>query len=466
METDSLLPKPKPKKFRGWTYVILVIITIFITIILVYYLTRERQPRPARPRPAVPRPAVPICAKKNVSLEEKVAFMAVNGKKTLLLAAYMEHRNERQVRVISIVLRSEDQNYHCSICCNERLYISKGFSDIHSDHFDFSYGTADIMCRLPVDCETPSHIAVTNNAPSSDLHKPVYLEIKNQKAESVALPYDFTVCISTMFNFTNVLQLVQSLEMMQLLRVNRVVIYKSDCSPETQRVLDYYTKKGLVEVIPWTISKHLKPSRGWQPARYPGDIQYYGQIPALNDCLYRYMYQSRYVSLQDIDELILPQSVDSWSDLLPQLEKKYGEDGCYIFQNNVFPYTITVPLPASQKQPIESPGWKNVPGVNILAHLHQRPLTRENQNGNYKVIVNPRAVFQTTVHGLLKTERGCAWVDRNIARMYHTRAGTPEMKPEQLVYDGRLLKYSDRLISAVNTVLKETKFLPSEVKSS
>jgi len=43
-----------------------------------------------------------------------------------------------------------------------------------------------------------------------------------------------------------VLQLVQSLEMLQLLGVNRVVIYKTSCSPETQRVLDYYTNKGWV----------------------------------------------------------------------------------------------------------------------------------------------------------------------------------------------------------------------------
>ena len=32
-----------------------------------------------------------------VSQEEKVAFMAVNGTKTLLLSAYMEHRKDRQV---------------------------------------------------------------------------------------------------------------------------------------------------------------------------------------------------------------------------------------------------------------------------------------------------------------------------------------------------------------------------------
>lgn len=33
-----------------------------------------------------------------------------------------------------------------------------------------------------------------------------FLEVKNQEANTVNFPYKFTVCLSTMFNFTNVLQ--------------------------------------------------------------------------------------------------------------------------------------------------------------------------------------------------------------------------------------------------------------------
>lgn len=66
---------------------------------------------------------------------------------------------------------------------------------------------------------------------------------------------------------------------------------------------------GLVEVIPWSLSTYVNVSRGWLPEHGPGELHYFGQIPALNDCLYRYMYQSRYVALHDIDELILPQQV-------------------------------------------------------------------------------------------------------------------------------------------------------------
>lgn len=62
-----------------------------------------------------------------------------------------------------------------------------------------------------------------------------------------------------------------------------------------------------MEVIPWSISSLLNVSHSWQPERGPGDLHYYGQIPALNDCLYRYMYQTKYMALHDMDELILPQ---------------------------------------------------------------------------------------------------------------------------------------------------------------
>ncbi|XP_051255621.1 uncharacterized protein LOC127363140 isoform X1 [Dicentrarchus labrax] len=394
--------------------------------------------------------------------------VAVNRTKTLLISAYQEHRTGRkEVRVIAVVLRSETVAYRCLLCCHDQLYISEGVSNIHTDHFGFAYGTADIMCPLPSGCETPSYITVTSAAADSeDKHDKEFLEVNNQKAINDSFPYNFTVCLSTMFDFTNVLQLVQGLEMLQLLGVNRVVIYKTSNSPEIKHVLDYYTQKGLVEVIPWSMSRFLNVSRGWLPEHGPGDLHYFGQIPALNDFIYRYMYQSRYVALQDIDELILPQSVNSWSELLPLLEKKYGADKCYMFENNVFPNTITLPPPTSETLPPQSrccPGWQNVSGVNILAHLYQEPIIKETHYSNFKIIVNPRAVFIPTVHGLLHSLNGCSWVDRNIARMYHTRAPKqPNLTPDQLIYDGRLLSYSAQLTLTVNTVLMESGHLPED----
>lgn len=111
--------------------------------------------------------------------------------------------------------------------------------------------------------------------------------------------------------------------------------------------------------------------------------------------------------------------ITSWSELLPLLEEKYGADKCYMFENNVFPITVTLPPPASLAPPPQS--WQNVSGVNILAHLYCEPIIAETHYSNFKIIVNPRAVFSASVHGLLRSQEGCSWVDRNIARLYHTR---------------------------------------------
>ncbi|XP_056230864.1 uncharacterized protein si:zfos-464b6.2 isoform X2 [Seriola aureovittata] len=381
--------------------------------------------------------------------------------KTFLVSAYREHRmKQKEVHVLAVVLRSETQSYRCHLRCQDQLHISEGVGKIHTDHFNFAYGTAEIECPIPSGCETLSHVAVTSSAANSeDKHDQEFLEVKNQEAKTDSFPYNFTVCISTMFDFTNVLQLVQSLEMLQLLGVNRVVVYKTSCSPETQHILDYYTQKGFVEVIPWSISRFVNVSRDWLPEHGPGDLHYFGQIPALCDCTYRYMYQSKYVALHDIDELILPQSVNSWLELLPLLENKYEADRCYMFENNVFPNNNTQPPPDSQIQPPQS--WQDVSGVNILDHLYCEPIIKATHYSNYKIIVNPRVVFTPTVHGLIESKHGCEWVDRNIARMYHTRAAKqPDLKPDQLIYDGRLLNYSTHLTPAVNTVLRESGLLP------
>lgn len=61
-----------------------------------------------------------------------------------------------------------------------------------------------------------------------------------------------------------------------------------------------------MEVVPWPIAAHMNASSSWLPSLSPGDIHYQGQIPANNDCVYRYMYQSKYLLLHDPDEVILP----------------------------------------------------------------------------------------------------------------------------------------------------------------
>uniref|UniRef100_A0A3Q2D410 Glycosyltransferase family 92 protein n=1 Tax=Cyprinodon variegatus TaxID=28743 RepID=A0A3Q2D410_CYPVA len=329
---------------------------------------------------------------------ESASLVKVKGAKTLLVSAYLEHRTA--VKEVRKFIRCF--NFSHLLTLETHSENDTSVIKLNKDFFGYLYGTADIMCPLPPGCETPVHVAITLNGSKSEGTRCA------KRNETKLFPYNFTVCFSVMFDFTNVLQLVQSLEMLQLLGVNKAVIYKTSCSQETQRVLDYYASKGFVEVVPWSLSKYLNVSRGFMSHKDPGDIHYFGQMPALSDCLYRYMYQSRYMAFQDPDELILPQS------------KRYGANKCYMFENNVFPRERSLPPPKPQVLPKQNQ-WQNVAGVNILAHLYKEPIMPQFKWAKFKIIVNPRAVFTITVHGVVKSQKGCAWIDRNIARMYHTR---------------------------------------------
>ncbi|KAM4589124.1 uncharacterized protein V3H82_003284 isoform 1-T2 [Fundulus diaphanus] len=442
------------------------VLAVFCITAAVWILRSGRMLQAGSPTYPVVTPSVKPTVPQNTSgftvlKGEPASLVEVNGSRTLLISAYLEHRAKpKKVLVIAIRFRIEKVTLQCNLLCQEKFYVSKAATEIHSDHFGFPYGTADISCPLPSGCETPTHVAITSAAvKNGDPNDLKFLEVRNQRALT-SFPYTFTSCFSTMYNFTNVLQLVQSLEMLQFMGVNRVAIYKTNCSADTQRVLDYYTEKGLVEVIPWSLSKYLNVSRRALPKQDPGDIHYFGQIPALNDCLYRFMYRSKYVAMHDPDEFILPQSVNSWVELLPLLEKRYGADKCYMFENNWVPIEFALTPPPPQTLP-QQDQWQNVSGVNILKHLYKEP--PKPVFNNFKIITNPRSVSSVTVHGVLKSQRGCAWTDRNIARMYHIKPrGQTEMKPEQLIYDGRLLSYSAHLAPAVDVVLRDTGLLPED----
>ncbi|XP_066541834.1 uncharacterized protein si:zfos-464b6.2 [Hoplias malabaricus] len=378
-------------------------------------------------------------------------IIKVNGRKAYTVGSYIEHRFGRKIiRTIGIMLRSEDNEYTCLLCCNNQTVSVTGSYKIHSDHFGYDYGTVYIDCEIPATCSIPTHIAITSEKheeKTSSWNIQFFQPVRNHKTKE-NFTYNFTVCISVMYEFKDVLALVQAMEMYKILGIRKVAIYKTSCDPHPQMVLDYYVKQGFVDIIPWTVTSYITVSRGWQKHISPGELHYFGQIAALNDCVYRYMYQSRYVALHDMDELILPLKEDNWTELLPRLEKIYQNTAGFEFENNYFPLSIST----NQKPEYAPDLWKQVEGTNFLQHT-KRLINDPSVFNNFKVIVNPRSVYKATVHGILESRTGTVRVDHNIARMYHMRnISHIDLSGTQ---DTRLWDFANKLIPAVSEVLKK-----------
>ena len=97
---------------------------------------------------------------------------------------------------------------------------------------------------------------------------------------------------------------MEFIELHRILGVDHFTFYNHTVGPEVGCILEDYTSRGLVTVLPWKLN--MVSQR---------EIRTEGLFAALNDCLYRSMYKYSHVILIDLDEFIIPKR----NDTLPQL---------------------------------------------------------------------------------------------------------------------------------------------------
>lgn len=107
------------------------------------------------------------------------------------------------------------------------------------------------------------------------------------------------------FFFFQAIQLMEFVELNYLLGIGHFTFYKNTIGPNVECVLDRYIKDKLITVLPWTLDMVSKQ-----------EIRTEGMFAALNDCLYRNMYKSKYVAFLDIDEIIVPKQNDTLIQLI------------------------------------------------------------------------------------------------------------------------------------------------------
>ncbi|KAM3859014.1 voltage-dependent L-type calcium channel subunit alpha-1C-like [Diretmus argenteus] len=375
-------------------------------------------------------------------------FTRVHGSKTLLLNAFYEHRMANaSVRLLGIVWREEDKiQSHCVLSCQDKtqLVTVAAERNTHPSHYFFPYSTGDFLCQIPHGCQ-PRYAALVSE--DMDQNNITFLPVLNQVERTSDFPLSFTVCLSTMFNRYD-----NAMELYRLLGAQRVVVYKNSCSPAMEEVLRYYSNQGLVEVLSWPINAYINVSSSWLPSLSPDDLHYYGQIPANNDCVYRYMYQTKYLFMHDPDEVILPTDSDSWAEMLSTLESKHGDNVNFYFDNNVFP------IEEKEKDSrFDLAEWAGLPGVNFLLHVLKEPVESSYITG--KLIANPRSILQMEVHAVQLFNPGGRTVKIGLeGQLYHMRRRkNTALKRSDLVRDEGLLRLAPRLVEQVNVALSNTK---------
>lgn len=95
-------------------------------------------------------------------------------------------------------------------------------------------------------------------------------------------------------------QLIEFVEVQRMLGVDLIVFYNHSVSDRVGKVLDSMSLDGIVHVFPWELPFEAYIGGGY------ANIHYFGQLAAVNDCLYRYRSRTNYIINVDMDEYIVP----------------------------------------------------------------------------------------------------------------------------------------------------------------
>ena len=267
-------------------------------------------------------------------------------------------------------------------------------------------------------------------------------KIALQKANSTL--YKYTTCVPTMHNYTSHSNLVGFIETNRIFGVNHFIIYNTTSSVMVDKYLLYYIKKKIVTIIQWNLPVPLK------------DIHYFGQLASVADCLYRNIYQSKYIAFMDLDEVIVPRKGSNWDQILSMTERPlFRQKGGYKVRCNFHPpcdnfAIITSQLPSDLKKKAVGLGINSV-----LLRSADRVIFPPNERS--KVIVDSRAVTMMGIHNVWQYQPGFGDVDvhPSVGLLHHYR------RFEGCSNDSQLDTYMERF---AEEIVKNVEYVHDQVR--
>uniref|UniRef100_A0A2H1WBD4 Glycosyltransferase family 92 protein n=1 Tax=Spodoptera frugiperda TaxID=7108 RepID=A0A2H1WBD4_SPOFR len=325
-----------------------------------------------------------------------------------------------------------------------------------------------MACVLPAEVRhlVPASVSLVENACDRATNN---LRVHFDMPKPPAQRKDFAVCVKGLDFLHEDLsvRLVEWIELVRLLGADKIFFYELQVHPNITKVLDHYVQQGTVTVTPVTLPGGQPNLPGLQHMYLKKKLTHKRQMELIpyNDCLYRHMYEYRWLALLDIDEVIVPLEDGDWASLMKRV--------------------LPLAKPAEGKPPRSSyhatniyfldslgheHGWEE--GVPHYMHMLQHVTRTRNftKPGQYiKAFHETDRVLSLHNHFPLACLGGACSsyaMETRHARLQHYRAdcvatlkSCQELKTDP-VRDEALWRWREPLVARVDAVLRALSFLP------
>lgn len=258
---------------------------------------------------------------------------------------------------------------------------------------------------------------------------------------------NFTVCVTPLnFRYNNYQQLVETIEVNRMFGAGHFIFYNYSTGPFINTFLEAYRRDGLVTVVPWSLPVTVDfwpPRSGVVPA-----VHYFGQLAALNDCLYRCLGRSALAVFTDLDEVLVPRGTHpDWSWLLDAASRGYRPGpssrfpGAYVIRSAFF----RTDWPSDEAAPRSA-----VDRHLVTLTKTQRETKIYPWGDRSKYVVWTKAVRMVGVHDLVALMPGVESVrlDHGTALVHHYRLWFDDDTNPPLV-DRSMNRFTDDIVARV-----------------
>ena len=293
---------------------------------------------------------------------------------------------EARVRIFTLLKKLDRPQFFChfgeTVNNHTRHYTyAPEYYEMCENHGK-TFGGWILSCAVPAHFSHPPCSVIISTRSQHKFHRPqidVSVPVFSLSKVFQEEKKKFGICIPPLFGYIPSTTLVEFIELSRLIGADELIFYAFQTSRNIQHVLRHYEKLGMVTVIPWN------------PPIQSKSIWYYGQLLAINDCLYRNMNRFKYLSFNDIDEFIVPHGVGgkNWTNMVTALNRltnhdrqksNHDEPHCgFIFQSAFF-------------DPLVNEGGGTL--YNLESDLRSKTFSRVRT----KVMVQPDKIFELGIH--------------------------------------------------------------------
>ena len=246
----------------------------------------------------------------------------------------------------------------------------------------------------------------------------------------------YGVCTSPfIFEYDNLYQFVENVEVKRLFGASFFIFYNNSLGPDVARVVSTYVSEGLAEVVQWKLPVGNET------------IHYFGQIAAINDCLYRTSQRTKYVLFSDLDELPVPRLRSNWSELIETITQNgnIAQYGSFIFRNAIFRLLHT--NTSFSLKDLDIASYR--PSV-VLENYRSKYVYPSRRRSKYIAVA--KRIQLAGIHAVASHFDGYQeyTIPTDMALLNHYKPLPDEQNIRSLVKDSIMLKFQDTIIKRIN----------------